>query len=351
MSDGRSAGASRSLPRRHRRPRAGAARRWSLRAATRTSGSRSTARSRRCGSARSSACSATGSTRSRCSRPSSTRSRESPLRGRAHVHRVHPPEPPLLAGRGRASSTAGTRSRSSSCRTSSGPRSCCWLPVAILINVWLAYPIVFAITTVSIFFRPARVAILPRIVTEQDLLSANSAMWVGETIADVIGYPLAGLFVLFLADSLPLAFWFDAATYLAVRGAPGDDGRAADRPPCAGGRRRRRHAPPTSTTSSRRHPRSRPAADRPGCHRGPQGRLGVPAPRGVAAREHDPGHGRAVRGGRRDRRRASCSRSSSPRAGTPPRPRTRSWRRRSAWATWSAASSWASRRRGCGRGR
>ena len=88
------------------------------------------------------------------------------------------------------------------------------IPVAVLINVWLAYPLVFAITTVSIFFRPARIAILPRIVDERDLLSANSAMWVGETIADVINYPIAGLFVVFLASSLPLAFWFDAVTYL-----------------------------------------------------------------------------------------------------------------------------------------
>ena len=88
------------------------------------------------------------------------------------------------------------------------------IPVAVLINVWLAYPLVFAITTVSIFFRPARIAILPRIVDEEDLLSANSAMWVGETIADVINYPIAGLFVVFLASSLPLAFWFDAVTYL-----------------------------------------------------------------------------------------------------------------------------------------
>ena len=85
---------------------------------------------------------------------------------------------------------------------------------AIIINVWLAYPIVFLITTVSIFFRPARISILPRIVKEHDLLPANSAMWVGETLADVVNYPLAGLFVLFLADSLALAFWFDAVTYL-----------------------------------------------------------------------------------------------------------------------------------------
>jgi MFS family permease len=89
------------------------------------------------------------------------------------------------------------------------------VPVAIVINVWIAYVIVFLITTVSIFFRPARIAILPRIVDEDDLLSANSAMWVGETIADVVNYPIAGLFVLFLGTSAALAFWLDAVTYLA----------------------------------------------------------------------------------------------------------------------------------------
>jgi MFS family permease len=40
-------------------------------------------------------------------------------------------------------------------------------------------------------------------------------LWVGETIADVIGYPLAGLFVALLGSAVPLAFWVDAATYLA----------------------------------------------------------------------------------------------------------------------------------------
>jgi MFS family permease len=89
------------------------------------------------------------------------------------------------------------------------------IPVAVLINVWLAYPLVFLTTTVSIFFRPARVAILPQLVPEEDLLSANSAMWVGETLADVVNYPIAGLFVVFLAGSLPIAFWFDSLTYLA----------------------------------------------------------------------------------------------------------------------------------------
>ncbi|HET9344624.1 MAG TPA: MFS transporter [Candidatus Limnocylindrales bacterium] len=89
------------------------------------------------------------------------------------------------------------------------------IPIAAVTNILIVYPLVFAITSVSIFFRPARVAALPRIVREDELLTANSAMWIGETIADVIGYPLAAIFVGFLGSALPLAFWLDAATYAA----------------------------------------------------------------------------------------------------------------------------------------
>jgi MFS family permease len=89
------------------------------------------------------------------------------------------------------------------------------VPIAAVTNVYLVYPLVFMITTISIFFRPARVAILPQIVEEDELLTANSAMWVGETVADGIGYPLAGIFVVALGSALPLAFWLDAVTYLA----------------------------------------------------------------------------------------------------------------------------------------
>lgn len=89
------------------------------------------------------------------------------------------------------------------------------IPVAAVINLALVYPLVFAVTSVSIFFRPARTAVLPRLVRQDDLLTANSAIWLGETFADVIGYPLAAGFVVALGASLPLAFWFDAVTYLA----------------------------------------------------------------------------------------------------------------------------------------
>ncbi len=87
------------------------------------------------------------------------------------------------------------------------------IPIVAVTNVYLVYPFVFLITSISIFFRPARVAILPRVVHQDELLTANSALWAGETFADVIGYPLAGIFVAFLGPALPLAFWLDAATY------------------------------------------------------------------------------------------------------------------------------------------
>ncbi|HEU4671593.1 MAG TPA: MFS transporter [Candidatus Limnocylindrales bacterium] len=89
------------------------------------------------------------------------------------------------------------------------------VPVAAIVNVFLVFPLVFAITTVSVFFRPAKDAVLPRLVAEDQLVAANSVRWLGETLADIVGYPLAGLFATFLGSALPLAFWFDAVTYLA----------------------------------------------------------------------------------------------------------------------------------------
>ena len=88
------------------------------------------------------------------------------------------------------------------------------VPVGVILHISLAYVLIFGLTVVSLFFRPARVAILPQIVDEEDLVPANSALWVGDSIGDVLLYPIAGLFVVFLQQSIALAFWFDAATYL-----------------------------------------------------------------------------------------------------------------------------------------
>ena len=88
------------------------------------------------------------------------------------------------------------------------------IPVAAVTNILLVYPLVFAVTSISIFFRPARESVMPRIVRSEDLLTANSANWLAETLADIVGYSLAGVFVAFLGSSVTLAFWLDSATYL-----------------------------------------------------------------------------------------------------------------------------------------
>ena len=89
------------------------------------------------------------------------------------------------------------------------------IPIAAAVNVLLVYPLIFVVTSISIFFRPARVAIMPQLVERDELVTANSAMWIGETIGDVVAYPMAGLFVASLMTALPLAFWIDSVTYLA----------------------------------------------------------------------------------------------------------------------------------------
>jgi hypothetical protein len=87
--------------------------------------------------------------------------------------------------------------------------------VASGVHVGLVVALVFLLAAVSSFFRPARAAALPRVVPAEDLLTANSAMWVADTATDLVGYGLGGLFVAFLGSSLALAFWLDGASYLA----------------------------------------------------------------------------------------------------------------------------------------
>jgi predicted MFS family arabinose efflux permease len=89
------------------------------------------------------------------------------------------------------------------------------IPIVAVISVPLVYPLIMVFASISVFFRPARVIMLPRLVREDDILPANSALWVGETLADLIGYPIAAVFVIAIGAALPLAFWFDAATYIA----------------------------------------------------------------------------------------------------------------------------------------
>ena len=89
------------------------------------------------------------------------------------------------------------------------------IPIAAVTNVALVFVLVLVTATLSTFFRPARTVIVPALVPNRLLLPANSALWIGETIADLAGYPIAGLLVALFGGAIAVAFWLDAATYVA----------------------------------------------------------------------------------------------------------------------------------------
>jgi DHA3 family macrolide efflux protein-like MFS transporter len=88
------------------------------------------------------------------------------------------------------------------------------IPFVAQHNVALVYAAAFLVTSVSLFFRPAKAAVVPRIVADQDLIAANAALWTGETFADIAGYPLAAVLLYLMHGDYALAFWMDAATYV-----------------------------------------------------------------------------------------------------------------------------------------
>ncbi len=88
------------------------------------------------------------------------------------------------------------------------------VPIVIDINIALVYVVAFAVATVSLVFRPAKVAIVPLVVGDRDLVAANSAVTLTETMADLLGYPVAGLLVAALSSLVGVAFIIDGASYL-----------------------------------------------------------------------------------------------------------------------------------------
>ncbi len=88
------------------------------------------------------------------------------------------------------------------------------VPFAFEIHIGLVYLSAFLIATVTLLFRPAKTAIVPAIVGDRDLVTANSAMSVPETAADLLGFPIAGLIVTALSSVIGAAFILDAGTYV-----------------------------------------------------------------------------------------------------------------------------------------
>ena len=88
------------------------------------------------------------------------------------------------------------------------------VPLAINVHIGLVYAIALAVATVGLLFRPAKTAVVPLIVDEERLVTANSASSVNETLADLLGYPVAAAIVASLAGLIGAAFVLDSATYV-----------------------------------------------------------------------------------------------------------------------------------------
>jgi predicted MFS family arabinose efflux permease len=80
--------------------------------------------------------------------------------------------------------------------------------------MWMVYVLAFLVATVGLLFRPAKAAVVPAIVNEEQLVTANSASSMSETLADLLGYPVAAVIVAALASLIGAAFVLDAGTYL-----------------------------------------------------------------------------------------------------------------------------------------
>jgi MFS family permease len=76
----------------------------------------------------------------------------------------------------------------------------------------LAFAAAFLLSSFSVFFYPARTALLPNVVKEADLMSANGWMQVGQTLARLSGPILAGIVVGRWGSDT--AFWIDAVSFM-----------------------------------------------------------------------------------------------------------------------------------------
>jgi MFS family permease len=88
------------------------------------------------------------------------------------------------------------------------------VPLLINVHIALVYLVALAVATVGLLFRPAKNAVVPLIVDEERLVTANSASSINETLADLLGYPVAAAIVAGLAGVIGAAFVLDSATYL-----------------------------------------------------------------------------------------------------------------------------------------
>jgi predicted MFS family arabinose efflux permease len=79
-------------------------------------------------------------------------------------------------------------------------------------QIWIVYAVAFLESVVNLFFGPANNALLPQLVKEDELVTANSLDALGENVARIIGPAIGG--ALLAAVGLGAVAITDVASYL-----------------------------------------------------------------------------------------------------------------------------------------
>lgn len=78
-------------------------------------------------------------------------------------------------------------------------------------HVGAVYAIAFALSGATVFFNPAANSLLPALVSERELVTANSGIWTTAIVAQIALAPLAG--TLAAVAGYAAAFWVNAASF------------------------------------------------------------------------------------------------------------------------------------------
>ncbi len=85
------------------------------------------------------------------------------------------------------------------------------VPLVATRSLPAVFALSFAIATAGVFFEPAKLAMLPEIVTPGKLLRANSLLATSENLTEILGWAFAG--ALLASVSTSVAFRLDAVTF------------------------------------------------------------------------------------------------------------------------------------------
>ncbi len=87
------------------------------------------------------------------------------------------------------------------------------IPFAVPLGMWAVYALAFSSATVSLFFEPSRMALVPSVVEQDELMAANSLDMTTSSMAELLGIGFAGALVAVIGWGS--AFFVDGVTFVA----------------------------------------------------------------------------------------------------------------------------------------